>query len=128
MSNPIPDRIKTGTMGELLVQLRLLQFDVQAAPPIKDSGNDLVAVRGEAFRSVQVKTTTKGQFQLPKLPKYYHILALVDLRGEDNQIYLDRSEVFLVSRAVIDKNGLPNDLAPFRLGQELVDELFNAGF
>jgi hypothetical protein len=36
--NPISPEIKTGTVGELLVQLRLLQFDVQAAQPLKDSG------------------------------------------------------------------------------------------
>ena len=57
MGNPITERVKIGTIGELLVQLRLLQYDVQAAPPIKDSGNDLIAVKGEAFRGVQVKTT-----------------------------------------------------------------------
>ncbi len=42
--NQVTDKIMTGTIGELLVQIRLLQFGVQAAPPIKDSGNDLIAV------------------------------------------------------------------------------------
>jgi len=60
MSNPISDKIKTGTVGELLVQIRFLQYDVQAAPPLKDSGNDLIAICGEVFRGVQVKTTAKG--------------------------------------------------------------------
>ena len=46
MANPIPKNMKTGTIGELLVQLRLLQYNVQAAPPIKDSGNDLIAIKG----------------------------------------------------------------------------------
>jgi hypothetical protein len=63
MGNPISDQLKTGTIGELLVQLRLLQYCVQAAPPIKDSGNDLIAVRGEEFRGIQVKTSTKGRFR-----------------------------------------------------------------
>jgi hypothetical protein len=44
MANPISSEMRIGTLGELLVQLRLLQFDVQAAPPLKDSGNDLIAV------------------------------------------------------------------------------------
>lgn len=43
MGNPLPKALATGTLGELLVQFRLLQFDIQAAPPLKDSGNDLVA-------------------------------------------------------------------------------------
>ena len=38
MSNPISAAIRIGTLGELLVQLRLLQFEVQAAPPLRDSG------------------------------------------------------------------------------------------
>lgn len=125
MGNPISPQIKTGTLGELLVQIRLLQFDVQAAPPIKDSGNDLIAVRGEVFRGIQVKTTTKGDFRLQGLPEYYHIVALVDLRGEINNIYLDQSPVFLLPRAVVENGGLPNDLQPFLAHQEHIDALFN---
>jgi hypothetical protein len=125
MSNPISSQIKTGTLGELLVQIRLLQFDVQAAPPMKDSGNDLIAVRGEAFRGVQVKTTTKGDFRLQGLPEHYHILALVYLRGEDKDVNLDQSEVFLIPRAIIEKGGLPKDLQQFLVSQELVEKLFS---
>ncbi len=55
--NPLSKTCITGTIGELLVQLRLFQYGVQAAPPLKDSGNDLIAVRRETFRAVQVKTT-----------------------------------------------------------------------
>ena len=62
MANPISSAIKIGTIGELLVQLRLLEYGIQASPPIKDSGNDLLAVKGRQFRFVQVKTTTKGKF------------------------------------------------------------------
>jgi hypothetical protein len=124
MGNPISDQLKTGTIGELLVQTRLLQFDVQAAPPIKDSGNDLIAVRGEAFRGIQVKTTTKQNFRLPNLPEHYHIVAFVDLRGEGNEIYLDASRVFLVPRAAIAGGEIPRNLEQFSLSQELVDELF----
>ena len=52
--NQITNKIQTGTIGELLVQIRLLQYGVQAAPPIKDSGNDLIAMNGEVFRAVSV--------------------------------------------------------------------------
>lgn len=55
--NPLTDQTTLGTVGELLVQLRLLQFDVQASPPLKDSGNDLIAIRGRCVRSIQVKAT-----------------------------------------------------------------------
>lgn len=52
--NQVTDKILTGTLGELLVQIRLLQCGVQAAPSIKDSGNDLIAVNGKEFRAVSV--------------------------------------------------------------------------
>jgi hypothetical protein len=78
MSNPISSQIKTGTLGELLVQIRLLQFDVQATPPMKDSGNDLIAVRGETFRGVQVKTRTKGDFRLQGLPEHQKVPGTID--------------------------------------------------
>lgn len=84
MANPISAELKTGTIGELLVQLRLLQYDVQAAPPLKDSGNDLIAAKGDRFKSIQVRTTTTGRFEKPPENKIYHILAIVHLAGEDN--------------------------------------------
>jgi len=87
--NPISPELKTSTIGELLVQLRLLQFDVQAAPPLKDSGNDLIAIRGTAIRAIQVKTTTGEHFYLRRLPEHYDGVALVRLIGEDNILYLD---------------------------------------
>ena len=50
MGNPISNQLTLGTIAELLVQASLLQFDVQAAPPLKDSGNDLIAIRRAAIR------------------------------------------------------------------------------
>ena len=94
MANPISTAIKTGTVGELLVQLRLLQYDVQAAPPIKDSGNDLVALRGFVVRTIQVKTTTDGVPGWPPEARLYHLLAVVRLEGEDTELSLDKSRVF----------------------------------
>ncbi len=58
--NPITDKMLTGTLGELLVQTRLLQLGVQAAPAIKDSGNNPIAVNNCQFRAVSVRTTTGG--------------------------------------------------------------------
>ncbi len=95
--NPISEEIKIGTIGEILVQLRFLQYNVQSAPALKDSGNDLIAVRGDIFRAIQVKTSTIGKFSLKDLEKKkYHILALVRLIGENYDIYLDQSKIFLL--------------------------------
>lgn len=35
--NPLDPNLKTGTIGELLVQIRLLQYDVQAVATHKDN-------------------------------------------------------------------------------------------
>jgi hypothetical protein len=83
--NLISAQIKIGTVGELLVQLRLLQFGLQAAPPLKDSGNDLVAIRQEVVKTFQIKTTTTRRdhctFDRRALPDLYHVLAIVTLDG-----------------------------------------------
>lgn len=126
MGNPLTDRVKIGTIGELLVQTRLLQYDVQAAPPIKDSGNDLIAVKGEAFRGVQVKTTAGARISQRPLPQHYHILAVVHLRSTDDELLLDQSPVYLVPRAVIDQNDgrAPTQLQDFAISAAHVGQLF----
>ncbi len=124
--NPLDPKLVTGTTGELLVQLRLFQYGVQAAPPLKDSGNDLIAVRGSTFRAVQVKTT-RGQIEAKHLDlsRDYHILALVVLHGEDQELYLDKCEIYLLDRRVVeDRRCDLNDLSRYRLTRETVDELF----
>ena len=75
MGNQLPKNIHKGTVGELLVQMRLLEYGVQAAPPLKDSGNDLIAIRGEIVKFIQVKTEQRKR----NLPKFYHLLVMVDL-------------------------------------------------
>jgi len=125
VGNPISSEILTGTIGELLVQLRLLQYGIQAAPPIKDSGNDLIAVRGEVFRGIQVKTSTRGRFHNNNMPEYYHLLASVMLSGEDDQIYLDNSEIYLISREELEGGAFDRgDLAPYAISQGRVDQIF----
>jgi hypothetical protein len=61
--------------------IRLLQYGVQAAPPIKDSGDDLIAVNGEVFRAVSVRTTTAIRYSKPPAERLYHVLAVVHLGG-----------------------------------------------
>jgi hypothetical protein len=104
MSNPISAALRIGTLGELLVQIRLLQFDVQAAAPLKDSGNDLIAVRGTRFHTIQVKTT--GGYDVPPWPKpqrIYSLLAVVRLAGEGTAVFLDSSDIFLVPQPNVAK-------------------------
>ena len=123
--NPLPKKLITGTVGELLVQLRLFQYDVQAAPPLKDSGNDLIAVRGETLKAIQVKTTaTNGKIQIPQ-DRLYHILAIVRLYGVGNNLLLDSSKVYLLEKEAIDGNRIkPDNLDDYQISQELVDRLF----
>ena len=124
--NPLTEKLITGTTGELLVQLRLFQYGVQAAPPLKDSGNDLIAVRGQTLKAIQVKATRKTdtQWQVPT-DRLYHVLALVRLDGHDNELLLDQSEVYLIGREFIQNDTIhPTDLVPYRISQALVDRLF----
>ena len=125
--NPISEKIKIGTIGEILVQLRLLQYDVQSAPALKDSGNDLIAVKGDSLKAIQVKTSTKDNFTLPDLSKKkYHVLALVNLIGENDFIYLDQSRIFLLQKSEVEKNSYKiEELSEKKLGKERVDELFS---
>ena len=124
--NPIDERLKIGTIGELLVQIRLLQYDIQAAPPLKDSGNDLIAVKGDCFRAVQVKTSTTDSFILKDLDKKeYHILAMVNLNGENQTVYLDKSKVFLLEKSEVNRKSYRVEgLLDKILSKERLEELF----
>lgn len=105
MGNPLPEKIITGTIGEILVQLRLLEYGIQSAPPIKDSGNDLIAIKGEVVRFIQVKTKLKGKDYSKKRPMIYHLLFLVDLKYKENknELSFDESEIIVFDR---NKNNL----------------------
>lgn len=129
MANPIDEKMRIGTIGELLVQLRLLQHNIQAAPPIKDSGNDLVALKGRHIRLIQVKTTATSTF--PKLPgkrKIFDLLAIVDLRGYDRTLKLDDTKIFLVSKGDLPKIGRGlNSLEAYDI-EKVVDEYFSNAY
>lgn len=125
MANPISPELVTGTLGELLVQMRLLQHNVQAAPPLKDSGNDLVALKGEAIRTIQVKTTTDKIPAWPAEDKLYHLLAIVRLRGEGHNLLLDESDIYLIPKQSL--GGLSriwDSLSEFRITPAHVETLF----
>lgn len=115
-----------GTIRELLVQTRLLQYGVQAAAPIKDSGNDLIAPKGYAIRTIQVKTCT-ARFATPRgLPEKYHLLALVSLHGYDTELLLDQTKVYLVPKDQVAglRVNRKADMEQFSISQGLVDALF----
>lgn len=123
--NGITEKIRIGTFGELLVQLRLLEHEVQAAPPLKDSGNDLIAIRGEMFRAIQVKTTTGKVYSKAKIPEMYHIPAVVQLVDDRERVYLDRSSVFLIPRDRVQEASTRIDkLGEFQMTPRHVDSLF----
>lgn len=123
--NKITERIKTGTLGELLVQIRLLQFGVQASPPIKDSGNDLIAVNGREFRAVSVRTTTSLIYNKPDTARLYHVLAVVRLVGDDRIVELDASEIFLIPQAdVANAPSSCDRLAQYRFNRHAVETHF----
>lgn len=104
--------MEIGTIGELLVQLRLLEYGVQASPPLKDTGNDLIAVRGRCVKFMQVKTNG-GRVRQERV---YDILATVQLRYDaDNYLSLDNTKITLITK--------PNNIKrPFN--QETIDEIW----
>jgi hypothetical protein len=116
---------KQGTVGELLVQLRLLEHEVQAAPPIKDSGNDLIAIRGREFRAVQVKTTTTGTIEKPGQEVLYHLLAIVHLQvGQNGRYTTDGAKIYLFgSEEVPALKGRVSDHPEHLMTQGLIDQL-----
>jgi hypothetical protein len=123
--NDLPDKMNTGALGELLVQIRLLQLGVQAAPPIKDSGNDLIAVRNDVFKAIQVKTTKRNRYSAKKLPKRYHLLAVVKLCASNGDVCLSRSHVFLIPKdKVSEAPRTCAKLSDYRLTREYVNYLF----
>jgi hypothetical protein len=123
--NPISPELVTGTIGELLVQLRLLEFRVQAAPPIKDSGNDLIAVRGPVFCAIQVRSTAGKTYSVRKLPKFYHVLAVVHILGEGRKLYLDGCRIFFIPKPLVPKTPRRIDkIGRFEICQDYIDILF----
>jgi len=127
--NPLEERMVTCTVGELLVQLRLLEYGVQASPPLKDSGNDLIAIRGEHFRSIQVKATRDAKsfsFDNKELKeRLYHVLALVQIVGENSKVSLDECRIYIMPKEAVEKGYYnPEKLGDYELSGPLVDTLF----
>jgi hypothetical protein len=116
MGNPLPKTTFIGTIGELFSQLQLLEFGVQAAPPIKDSGNDLIAINARNIKFIQVKTRLGGKSYSRDLPDVYDLVFHVDLTTNDMGKFLfDKTTI-----EVINNDGVNMGI----LTQELVDQIW----
>jgi hypothetical protein len=130
LMNPLTARLVTGTIGELIVQLRLLQFGVQSVPTHKDTGNDLLATRDETFRAFQVKATRATNDRInfnyaEAISKKFHILALVFLAGEEDRLDVDQCDIYLLGRDEVGKGSYRRDeIADKLLTRERIDDLF----
>jgi len=126
--NPLPDDLAKGTLGEIFVQLKLLQYDVQAAPPIKDSGNDLIAIKEDVFKAIQVKTTVRERFEfnINDLPSRYHLLALVRLVGGDNEVDWTKSKIYLLPKDKVTKGYYTEEeLRSYRLSSGYLNNIIS---
>jgi len=124
--NPLYATTKQGTIGELIVQLRLLEYDVQAAAPIKDSGNDLIAIRCDVFRAIQVRSSTRGRIVKPKKRVSYDILAVVKLLKKDGRFIIKEAEIFFFSKDDVEKiSGNVSKYPKNLLNQEVIEQFFH---
>jgi len=126
--NPLPNDFEKGTLGEIFVQLKLLQYGVQSAPPIKDSGNDLIAIKEDVFKAIQVKTAVRKRFEFKTsdLPDRYHLLALVKLVGRDNEVDWTNSNIYLLPKDKVTKGYYTEkELENYCLSRDYLHEIFS---
>ena len=123
--NALFDTHFKGTLGELITQTFLLAHGVQAAPPIKDSGNDLIAVRGGSFRAVQVRTSARGVIYRPDPACLYHILAAVHLPYDGDFPLVSKARVFLfTAEQVADLTGTVDNYPDALVSDKLILQLW----
>ena len=114
-----------GTLGELIAQTHLLAHGVQAAAPIKDSGNDLIAIRRHSFCAVQVRTSRDGSINKPNPKRLYHILAVVHLPFERDFPLVEKARVFLFREKDVEGlTGTVNDYPGALISDDLVLKLW----
>ncbi|MCL4363142.1 hypothetical protein M1439_01695 [Candidatus Marsarchaeota archaeon] len=118
--NPVGDDAVSGKIGEMLVQLRLLLHSIQAAPPILDSGNDLIALKGRVIKSIQVKTRKfeTQNWNIRSTDRDYDIIALVELA--QNSEKLDEAKIYLLSKD--DLRGRVSSISPSVIEDRLLFE------
>lgn len=121
--NESPKLIKKGIIGELLVQLRLISYNIEISKPLIDSGNDIIALKGVVTKAIQVKTTFSGSWRLSNLPEKYNILALVRF-SKNEELKLDQAEIYLLSKKDLEKYKKSKNLSEYKLSEERINCLF----
>lgn len=126
MGNDLPPNVSRGTLGELLAQVYLLAHGVQAAPPIRDSGNDLIACRRGRFCALQVKTRKKHSFSRRGLPDIYDGVVLIVLKEDDHQFGTTKPDIYLMRRNDFEQADSlgKKALEDFRICPARIDYLF----
>ncbi len=117
MGNPLPRPVYIGTIGELFSQLQLLEFGIQAAPPIKDSGNDLIAIKGKSIKFIQIKTKLDGKTYSRNLPEVYDLVFYVELITNGTGKLIFDKIIIRVSNGTGEKLGI--------LTQDLADRIWS---
>jgi len=122
MGNPITDKIKLGTIGETYAQLRLLELDVQASFPLKDSGNDLIAIKGDICKYLQVKTTEHNRISKPNSKTVYDYLIIVK-KNKGMNITDDKPKLYILSKEDVEKHyhGLKTIDKKYNFDQRVVE-------
>jgi hypothetical protein len=128
LGNPLHKYALIGTYGELLVILRLLDFGVQACFTLKDSGNDLIAIKESSIKTIQVKSTKQNRgWNLCKLNKRkYDVLALVSLCPKKQGYDLERSRIFLLKNSEVNnRTKISNkDVIEYELSENVIQKIF----
>lgn len=126
MMEAAPAECTLDAIGELLLQLRLLKYDIEIAPAPRRAGRYLLARKNRAIRAIAVKTTRSRYVPRNNLIDYFHILAVVKLEGEESQFSLDRSKIYLIPRECLqDLQPYLHNIEDFALSEELVESLFD---
>ncbi len=85
----------------------------------------MIAVNGSEFRAVSVRTTTPGNYNKPEADRLYHVLAVVYLVGDDREVSLDGSQIFLIhAEQVATASTDCKNLDRYRFSRQLVEQFF----
>ena len=125
--NPLTNEIRVGTIGELLVVLRLLEYDIQACFTLKDTGNDLIAVKDSIVKSIQVKSTLQNHWTSPRSSSKYDVLALVLLVASDGHYNLENSKIYMLSKNEVGERTSINleNIRDYQLNENRIQQLFS---
>ncbi len=123
--NESPLSRRKGTIGELLTQIRLLEYGIEPTIPLIDSGNDIIAIKGRIVKSIQVKTKKQNRriWRFRNL-REYDILVLVNLDEQENK--LDCAKLYLLTKEQVNGRGslTLKHVQDYELSESLINNLF----